>query len=443
MNSNLLLGALSLSIGLLGCVAAPPTSGAGPGATTTTEWKEGYGGDSIALEALRIIETTCFQSRKLRPYLIRRALETEKSIADSVCGLLNASELIIESVAQPMVGGVAKDAANYPEARPRRIEIKKDWWTAATTTVEQKEKLILHEILPLIGLGDKDYVRSSRLQVALLALRGQSLSEVSCDRGRLYSHLAGAQPPLGRWLGRELGIQKCRTTVDILSDTATNGTFEDSMQVDLVHSYIVGLIYGVTRTMNIRTIKEFETGIIDALVRLPDSLSFWSPALCQLTSLAPPVQSCGNVIEFLVGARPHQRSLAIGEHGSQIDFIRASYSVLLKIRESTEKALADALVENGSVDPVLIEAAIRSHNWVHLAYLGQIQRELYPNRIPSGDLLPLLDWSKIKSDESFKDLINYNEPNGRPCLVDDIRQQAIAIFNGKALQFRCTDSFTI
>lgn len=127
--------------------------------TVTADWKEGYGGDSVALEALQIIDFTCLQARKLRPFLLRRAMETDKDVAGLLCGLLHTGEPNIESILQPRVNGVDKDAANYPNTKPKRLEIKKAFWKDPAQTAEAKEKMILHKVMPLIGLTDNGYAR--------------------------------------------------------------------------------------------------------------------------------------------------------------------------------------------------------------------------------------------------------------------------------------------
>ncbi len=446
MNLKTTVHSLVLALGLLGCVAAPPSNGAGPGAATTTEWKEGYGGDSIAIEVRSMIETTCFQARKLRPYLIRRALETEKDVADAICNLLNTGELIIESVDQPTVGGIGKEAANYPDARPRRMQVKKEWWSSPSTTHEAKEKVILHELTPLIGLGDKDYVRSSRLQIALASFRGSTQSETVCDRSRLLSQYAGAPAKLGHWLSRELGIIKCRTAMDILVDTATNDTFEGATQIDFAHAYIIGVVTGVTRTHDPRSIKEFETVFMEALVRLPDSLAFFSTPICEMISGEEDYGgiTCGNVVEFLFGARMHQKMLIAGDGDVRpFDFVRASYGLILRISESSERSLADALIERGNVDPVLVEAAVRSHSWAHLAFLGKLQRSLHPEHKPSHRLISRVNWKKAITESQLDKQIDYRDSGKALCVPDGFMKQAIAVLDGEGFTERCDDSFII
>ncbi len=441
---SLVLG-VPLTFGLIGCIPAPPATGVGPGATTTSEWKEGYGGDSIALEVKDIIETTCFQSRKLRPYLIRRALETEKDIADSICNLLNTGELIIESVDQPMVNGVAKDAANYPDARPRRMQIKKEWWKSPDTTAEKKEQVVLHELSPLIGLGDKDYVRSSRLQSALASLRGQTTAEISCERSRLLALFAGAQNFHGRWLSLELGMLKCKSAMEVFFDTAKNETFETAMQLDIVHAYLLGLLMGVTRTTDARQIKEFETIFIESLVRLPDSLANWSPAMCQLASEEPSTaRECGNIVELLFGATMRQRIFFGGaEDARPIDFTRASYGLIIKIAESTEKSLADVLVVRGNVDPLLAEAAIRSQSWPHLAFLGNLQRSFQPGQKASIKMLSTINWRNVIKAAHLNARVDFREPAITSCVPDGLRQQATAIIDGESLANECDGNIAI
>ncbi len=57
--------------------------------------------------------------------------------------------------------GVKKDAINYPNEVPQRLELDCSKWMTLNT--QQKRILAVHEFLPLFGIEDKDYALSSAL----------------------------------------------------------------------------------------------------------------------------------------------------------------------------------------------------------------------------------------------------------------------------------------
>lgn len=439
---------LVMLLALGACIQAPPaaTTPGNAATTTSTGWKEGYGGDSIALEAFHMVEAACFSSRKLKPYLIERALETDKNVADSICNLLNTGELNIESVKQPNVDGVDKDAANYPNVRPRRLEIKKDFWKDANTTVETKEKMLLHEILPLVGLGDKDYVRSTRLQVAIMASRGADAGEVQCARNRIYAQLSGAPPMLMRGVSRALGELQCRIAIPIFADTALTESFADGVLRDSSHSFLLGAITGLVRTLDEREIRSFETLFVDAYSRLPFALDEMSAATCgTLLETEDLRTSCGAITEFLFGATLRQKKRLAGENGSAIDFDRASLSLAVRLRELAEQGVETGLITKNTggrdVNIELIKSAVRSQNWLHLEFLGLVHRSLHSAPRSAEKLTRNFNWKAMLA------LAEASTPNfaaSAPfsvmlCTPDSFRDQVNAILDGDRSFARCGD----
>ncbi len=406
------LALVAVSMGLVSCVKT--FEGGTPAPASSTEWKEGYGGDSIAMAAAQMIDATCFQARPLRKAFLNRALETDKDVAKEICGLLKSDGLIIESIDQPKVDGVDKDAANFPNAKPRRLQLKKAYWKDPATTDEAREKLLVHEIFPLIGLPDKDLVRSKRFRVALEVHRGH-LGDLTCDKDALNSILAGLTPELAATAGRRLGQARCRTIVEMFAESSDYRTLEEPIVTDFPQSFGYGLFVAHARTLEMREMKDIENLLREASVAMPTIFHSWSPTLC--AALIPHKSSgevCGSILELMAGASPRQKLDIVGPAGHELDFNRSSVNFLMTALTSDEGYPNLELLPHGKIPNELIYASLRAQNWVQLLIFGQIQRHLTPEKRSSDVLLRNIRWDLVTTDANRmifenEDLLNTGE----------------------------------
>ncbi len=239
------LSALAVGMVVLTSACSPPNKETGsPASGPTSEWKEGYGGDSVAIEVVREIENICFRTRTMRKGILSSSLETDKDVASEVCGLLEPNALRVEPIEQPMVNGVAKDAANFPSARPRRLEVKREYWKSADP--DKRLALLLHEILPLVGLEDADYVRSTRVLLALEA-KVNRVTIVSCDEKRIEAMYAGGEAEFLRFYTRDFGANRCKEVIAVLKRHVAAGNFEEELRKDIQHYYVWGVFTELVR----------------------------------------------------------------------------------------------------------------------------------------------------------------------------------------------------
>lgn len=437
--------ALALLITISACTPAPQ-GGSGTGNTTATGWKEGYGGDSIALEAVRIIEKVCFRVQGLRKPLLQRALNTDKDIAGPLCDLLKPNELVIESVDQPKVNGIDKDAANYPDARPRRLEIKKAYWPNPKVSDDAREELLLHELLPLVGLEDKDYVRSSRLRIALQATGGRFL-DLRCEAAQIQAILAGANPDLIRHYSRELGKMNCREALEILREHRANKTFDPDTLVDLQHGYTLGIFLSMARSMDDQLIAKAEMLFMESALALDSTFSYWSPDLCrEMGSKLRKQQRCGGLAEYMVGASRTQKLIVTIDERGAFDFDRAALMLMHKLRGTRSSKIINGFLQAGSrVDADIVKAAIRTQNWAALNFLGLLQRDINSLEEPSALLLQNISWVELL-ESAIRLGLDSEDPNLQHlhmCAPANLLQHSEFVINGGFSKIACEANYTI
>lgn len=418
---------------------SPPNKDGGPTAAgPTTDWKEGYGGDSMAIEVVRHIETICFRTRAMRKSILSSSLQTDKDVSAEICGLLEPKVLSVEPIEQPMVNGVAKDAANYPNSRPRRLEIKRSYWTATASSIDKREALILHEILPLIGLEDADYVRSSRLLLALDAKMGR-VTIASCDEKRIEAIYAAGESDFLKFYTKDFGANRCEQVVDVLRKHVTSNGFEGELRTDLQHFYIWGLFTELVRAKTIPEMEKVSEMIRIALLRLPDAFGNWSQGACHLVvqvSESLP-KSCGGFLNVIAGASARLKfaTMDLGATALDDSFERAALQVLGTVRTDPTRTFPNnPLVVNEQVSSSVVQSAIEGQNWLTLYFLGRLQRNLNTELRPSEVLLRDINFRAVQknapssfiSDGVYSPLV---VPMSR-CLPDEIRMHAAAILDG-------------
>lgn len=429
----------------------PPQGGSGASQPTTTEWKEGYGGGSIQIEIVRMIEQTCFATRRLRPKLLQGALQTDKDVATSICNLLNVGELVIAPVDQPVIvdesgKSQSRDMANFPKQRPRRLEVKISYWTNANISHEAREKLLYHELLLLNEIDDKDFVRSTRLALAIQASLGKA-TDLVCDSYRTQSLLAGADPQMARTLGRELARLRCRPGFEVIRDRSQDDSFDDVMRSELQHGFIYGIFVNLARTNDEHLIFENEALFIDALHGLSDATTAWSQDFCAEVSeaLPPPLQrKCGGIFNLMTGATPSEKLEVVGLGARAVDFDRAAVSLLNRIGMLLDPHLIGLLKDGDTVDRGLVRGAIRSQNWAQLMILGHIQHLLNPNVDVAEILLKNLDWRRVLEEgilvKNTSPVQEAGRSDYRVCREATVRRHAEDILRGNWTTLRCFNS---
>jgi hypothetical protein len=421
----------------VGC--SPPNKDGGPAVSgPTTDWKEGYGGDSMAIEVVRHIETICFRTRTMRKTILSSALETEKDVSAEICGLLDKGELSVQPIDQPMVNGVEKDAANYPRARPRRLEIKRSFWTATANDIAAREALTLHEILPLIGLDDADYVRSSRLLLALEAKIGR-VTIASCDEKRIEAVYAAGDGEFLKFYTRDLGSNRCEQVVNVLAKHVVSNSFEGELGTDLQHFYIWGIFMELVRAKTPSEMEKLAEMLRVSIVRLPDAFSKWSQGTCHLIAHVPEnrPKTCGGFLNVIVGASPTLKFNTMEVSATTVDdsFDRAALQTLGLLQvEPTLAHSKNPVLVNDQLSSSIVQSAIEGQNWLILYYLGHLQRRFNSELRPSDVLLRDINFLAVRKNsptEAFKDGVNSSKvvPLNR-CLPEEIRLHAASILDG-------------
>lgn len=410
------------------------TTGSGP----STEWKEGYGGDSMAIEVVRHIETICFRTRTMRKTILSSSLETEKDVAAEICGLLEPKALSVEPVKQPMVNGVEKDAANYPNSRPRRLEVKRSFWTAAASDNKKREALILHELMPLIGLEDEDLVRSSRILLALEAKIGR-VTIASCDKKRIEAIYAAGDSDFLKFYTKDFGANSCEQVVDVLQrHTIANG-FEGELRTDLQHFYIWGLFTALVRAKTPPEMDKLSAMIRVAMARLPDAFGKWSAGACSLIGVVPEnrPKTCGNFLNVIAGASARLKfaTMDIGATAVDESFERAAIQVLGIVgAEAAWTYTSSPLLDNHHVSTSIVQSAIEGQNWTTLYFLGRLQRRLNSEVRPSDVLLKDMNFRAVQNNAPSAAIGDgvYNPllaPMSR-CKPEEIRMHAASVLDG-------------
>jgi hypothetical protein len=428
-----------LAVTVLSAVACTPpnkdggTTAAGP----KTEWKEGYGGDSMAIEVVRHIETICFRTRTMRKAILSSSLETDKDVAAEICGLLEPKALSVEPIEQPMVNGVPKDAANYPNSRPRRFEIKRTFWTSTASDIDKREALILHEILPLIGLEDADYVRSSRLLLALEAKMGR-VTIASCDEKRIEAIYAAGESEFLKFYTKDFGANRCEQVVDVLQRHVTSNVFEGELRADLQHFYIWGVFTELVRAKTIPEMEKLSEMIRIALIRLPDAFGKWSQGSCNLIAQAPEdvPKGCGGFLNVLAGASARLKFATMDISATAVDesFERAALQVLGTVRAEPTWAHNNPLFVNEQVSSSIVQSAIEGQNWLTLYFLGRLQRGLNNEQRPSDVLLRDINFRAVQKNAPTSFISEgVHSPLVVPmsrCLPEEIRMHAASVLDG-------------
>lgn len=425
------------AIGMMLAIAActpPPQGGSGAAGTATTgDWKEGYGGDSVALEAVRIIERVCFRSRSFRQNMLKAALETDKDVSGAICDLLKTGELIVESVPQPVVNGIKKDAANYPYQKPRRLEIKNSYWSDLNTTDEAREELLLHELKPLIGLEDKDLVRSRRMKVMLDMNRGL-MHEVTCDASTIEALFAGATLEGLRYVAKELGLIGCEAGLKVIEKHSNNGSFELVLKTEIQQSYAIGLFLGLVRVHDEGSSRRSQGLFLEAARRLPYMLTPFSKSMCSLYSEGMrDRKTCSGILNYMIGAGVAQKRVATSASLSIYDFDRVALVLISQMQASGDKRLISLFTgDDGNVNQELVKSAIRVHNWSQLRLLGIIQRELNSEEKASRVLLRGINW-QVLLDEILLQAFESNDPRilqYKSCAPINAQEHAAAVLDG-------------
>lgn len=67
--------------------------------------------------------------------------------------------------------GQTVDAINYPKAKPARIEINRQRWDQIRDDEYRQWRLVLHEYLPILGIDDRNYQVSRKLDSSQICER--------------------------------------------------------------------------------------------------------------------------------------------------------------------------------------------------------------------------------------------------------------------------------
>ncbi|MDZ4082170.1 MAG: hypothetical protein U1E10_04485 [Bdellovibrionales bacterium] len=432
------LSVVCLSV-LSAVACTPPNKDAGTTAAgPTTDWKEGYGGDSIAIEVVRHIETICFRTRTMRKGILSSSLETDKDVAAEICGLLEPNALSVEPIEQPMVKGVAKDAANYPNARPRRLEVKRNYWTATATDIDKREALLLHEILPLIGLEDADYVRSTRMLLALEA-KINRITIASCDEKRIEAIFAAGDPDFLKFYTKDFGANRCEQVINVLKKHVVAENFEDELKFDLQHYYMWGVFTDLVRAKTVPEMDKVSGTMRAAMVSLPDAFRDWSKDTCHSIAQIPEdrPRSCGSFLNVIAGAssRLEYMTAELSSRSYDDEFERAAIQVIGMIRtDQTWELSNNPLLRGEQVSSSIVQSAIEGQNWMTLYFLGRLQRRLNPELRASDVLLRDINFRAVQNKAPSAAITDglYNPfvvPLNR-CLPEEIRTHAASILDG-------------
>lgn len=439
---NLWVPAIGMMLAIAACTP-PPQGGSGAGSATTGDWKEGYGGDSVALEAVRMIERVCFRSRSFRQNMLKAALETDKDVSGAICDLLKRGELNIEAVAQPVVNGQKKDAANYPHQRPRRLEIKESYWTDVNTTDDAREELLLHELKPLIGLEDKDLVRSRRMKMIMDINRGQ-MHEVACEAPAIEAMFAGASAESARFIAKELGLFGCETGLKVIEKRSSDGSFDLMFRSEVQQSYAMGLFWGLVRIHDEEASRRTQALFVESAKKLSNMFSPFSKPMCGLyTEGTRDRKTCVGLLSYMIGASVAQKRTATTASLSVYDFDRVGMVLISQMQAAGDRQVTSMFLGgDGNVDRELVKAAVRVQNWPQLRILGIIQREVNPNQKASEVLLSGLNWQSLL-DETFLQAFESNDTRViqfRSCSPVDAEVHVSGVLDGSYGSLDCSDT---
>lgn len=423
MKLNLKNVAVSLVSGVLlsSLVACTPPKGGTADSTTSTQWKEGYGGNMIALEAMHMIEDLCLASKNLRPEALKASLKTSKDVSDEICGLLAPGALMIKPVDQPMVNGEKTDFANYPNSAPRGLEIKESFWsTRMPGQKAEVEDLMRHEIVRLIGIPDGDLSKSRLLRIALQSRESDTVSVYPlCETDRIYAELAGASVKRAASLGVWYGRIPCQPAFEVIRSSIGSNLFEPVVHEHLQQGYILGLVTGFMLTPQPVLANRYLAMFGEAVHTLPQTFERWAwqdwiahEAKRIGAKMAP--QTCDNLLCFLAGADTTIKRSIVG-YARPTSYFDRGAAALLKVI-SSDPATRGFLVENFRVKPRLVQASIQAGNWPQLNALGVIQKIVDPSGIPSDKLLADVNWDEMQAKITKKNLEDI-EAGERPCRV--------------------------
>lgn len=429
-----------LTFGMLALSAcSPPNKDAGsPAAVPKTDWKEGYGGDSIAIEVVRHLETICFRTRTMRKPLLSSALETDKDVAAEICSLLEPNALTVEPIEQPLVKGVKKDAANYPNSRPRRLEIKRDFWTKTASSTDQRESLLLHEILPLVGLDDADYVRSTRMLVALEA-KENKIKIASCDERRIEAMFAAGDDEFLKYYTKDFGVSRCAQVINVLKRHVITDNFGADLSVAIQHYYLWGIFTELVRAKTSTELDTIATLMRLAMTSLPAAFRGWNSETCaDITTFedAKP-KVCGNILNVIASASARLKYVTahLNTRSYDDDFERAAVHFMNLIRsEPIWEPGANPLLRDDQLAGHLVQSAIEGQNWVILFHLGRLQKKLNPELRPSDVLLRDINFQAVQrrapTGEIGDGIYSPFVANMKNCLPQEIRNHASSILDG-------------
>lgn len=441
-----LLSVLCFSIFTAAACTPPNKEGGASTSGPATDWKEGYGGDSLAIEIVRHIEKICFRTRAMRIGILSSSLATQKDLAKEVCGLLEPNALIVEPLDQPMVKGIAKDAVNYPNARPRRLEVKRSYWASTASDIDKRDGLILHEILPLIGLEDADYVRSTRMLVALQAGINQ-VTIASCDEKRIEAIYSAGNIDFLKLYTKNLGASRCEYAIDVLQKHVAADNFESELKFDLGHYYLWGVFTELARAKTAPDREKISTLMRKAILRLPGAFNQWSQDTCHWVAEVPDTspKSCGNFFNVIAGASARLKYLT-AESDREADaysFERATIQVFEMVYMADKSELFNnPLLVNKQVAPSIVRSAIEGQNWRTLFFLGDLQRRLNPDFRPSEALLTEMNFRSVQAnaptsyvkDGMYSPLV----VPLKSCLPEEIRVHSALILDGTVVsRLRC------
>jgi hypothetical protein len=446
--------AITLALGLM-TIACTPASQPGstkevatsdPNGNPTTGWKEGYGGDSLEIEVLRTLEGICNRARELRPTILNSALEARDSRGETVdvvsglCAMMQQGALRIQVVEQPMVAGESKDMANFPFEKPKRLEIKRSWWLDQSIQPDKRQALILHELIPLIGLSDIDYVRSTRLLIALSAIESR-VTVVSCDEKRIESVLAGAHPELLRTYLGFLGHQLCAPAREILNKYSATSDFGEEMTLAMQHHFLWGTFQKMARGFSHDEINQAARFLNESFDKLPDSVRPLSLETCnEIGEVRPSEVSCGTFLDVVVGASPMLKARGgVANTATDLDYFDRAALLLIKLlearRDHSNSFIGNPLFNSsGEISRPLIARAIEAQNWWIVALFGQIHKKFDLRQVPPHFLLRELNFTEIR-EKSIVPSLDDRIPDGRiqdirPCSNGQVRSHATGVING-------------
>lgn len=394
-----------------------PAGGGTAAGGPSTEWKEGYGGDTQAIEVVREIEGICFRARKLRGAILNSAMEAVdrngKSIdvISGLCKLIEQGELRIEMVDQPMVKGEPKDMANYPHEKPRRLEVKRSYWSSKSQNLSEKhEALLLHELVPLIGLEDADYVRSTRLMIALSGLDSRVTIE-SCDERRIEAVFSSGNTELLRQYMNFQGHRLCEPAMVVMKRHAPQKSLGEELTREMQNYFAWGIFSRIVAAKSQDEISEASAFLQKTFSMLPAALAEWTPDTCQaIGEVRTGHFRCGTMVQVVAGASlrlkyrnsPSSNSLGFAE------FDRAAI-VLMEMLNIRRGSLGSVdgnplFTASGNVSPAVVASAMEAQNWTLLMYIGQIQRRVNPELLPSEVLLKDINFASVKRNTVGVDL---------------------------------------